>query len=53
MQGWLEGFTFRIHLGFGLFLLTIAGSVLIAFLTVGFRAFKAAIANPVVSLRDE
>jgi putative ABC transport system permease protein len=53
MQSWLEGFSFRIHLGAGLFLIAIAGSMLIALITVGYRAFKAAVANPVISLRDE
>jgi putative ABC transport system permease protein len=53
MQKWLEGFTFRIQMGAGLFLFAIAGSMLIAWLTVGYRAFKAAIANPVISLRNE
>jgi len=53
MHRWLEGFAFRIHLGIGIFLLAIAGSILIAWLTVGYRAFKAAMANPVKSLRTE
>ncbi|HZE84044.1 MAG TPA: ABC transporter permease [Puia sp.] len=53
MQRWLEGFVFRIRLGFGIFLLAIAGSLLIAWLTVAYRAFKAAMANPVKSLRTE
>ena len=53
MQNWLEGFAFRIRLGIGIFLLAIGGSVLIAWLTVGYKAYKAAVANPVNSLRSE
>ena len=53
MQRWLEGFSFRIQPGVGLFLIAITGSMFIALITVGYRAFKAAVANPVISLRDE
>jgi len=53
MQQWLDGFTYRITLGPGLFLLSIAASVLIAWLTVGYKAVQAALTNPVKSLRSE
>jgi hypothetical protein len=53
MQRWLEAFSFRIQLGFGLFLIAITGSMMIALITVAYRSFKAAVANPVISLRDE
>ena len=53
MHGWLENFTFRISIGAGIFILTIVASVSIAWITVGYRAFRAAMANPVKSLRSE
>lgn len=53
MNGWLQSFAFKIRMPYGLFLLAGALGLLIAFLTVGFQAIKAAIANPVKSLRTE
>jgi len=53
MRGWLEGFAYRIHPGVGLFLLAMMVSVAIAWGTVGYRAFKAAVANPAKALRSE
>jgi ABC-type antimicrobial peptide transport system permease subunit len=53
MHGWLENFTFRISIGAGIFIITIAISVSIAWITVGYQAFRSAIANPVKSLRAE
>jgi hypothetical protein len=53
MHQWLEGFAFRIRLGAGIFVLAIIGSVLIAWATVGYQAFRAAVANPVKALRTE
>ncbi len=53
MHGWLENFSFRISIGSGIFILTIVASVSIAWITVGYRAFRAAMANPVKSLRAE
>jgi ABC-type antimicrobial peptide transport system permease subunit len=53
MQQWLQQYTFRITLGAWFFIATIAGSLVIAWLTVGYTAIKAAMANPVKSLRTE
>ena len=53
MNGWLQNFVYRIHMGWGVFLLAIAASLVIAWITVGYRAVKAALANPVKSLRSE
>jgi ABC-type antimicrobial peptide transport system permease subunit len=53
MTQWLRDFEFRIQLGAGIFLLAIAGSVLIAWITVGYRAIRAALTNPVKSLKSE
>ena len=53
MKQWLENFTYRINLGVSIFLLAILFSIVIAWLTVGWRAIRAARANPVKSLRTE
>lgn len=53
MQQWLQEFQFRTHLGLGVFLGAIIGSLGVAWVTVGYRAFKAASMNPSKSLRTE
>jgi len=53
MHEWLQDFTYRITIGPGIFILAIISSVIIAWLTVGYKAVRAALANPVKSLRSE
>ncbi|HJS54828.1 MAG TPA: FtsX-like permease family protein [Chitinophagaceae bacterium] len=53
MSKWLEDFAYRINIGWWVFILAGIIAVVIAFATVGFQALKAAIANPVKSLRTE
>jgi len=53
MHKWLQNYTYRIPLSASIFLLAIVSSIIIAWITVGQRAIKAAIANPVKSLRTE
>jgi putative ABC transport system permease protein len=50
---WLEGFAYRISISFWVFIFAGMAAILIAFFTVGFQAIKAAMANPVESLRTE
>ncbi len=50
---WLEDFAFRINIGCTAFLISGAAAILIALITVSFQAMKAAVANPVKSLRTE
>ena len=50
---WLQDFAFRIHIGWTVFIISGGAAILIALLTVGFQAIKAAVANPVKSLRTE
>jgi ABC-type antimicrobial peptide transport system permease subunit len=50
---WLQDFAFRIHIGWTVFAIAGATALLIALITVSFQAIKAAIANPVKSLRTE
>jgi len=53
MNAWLVNFAYRIDLGVGIFLIAILASMLLAWMTVGYKAIKAALANPVKSLRSE
>ena len=50
---WLRDFKYAIHPGPGLFLVGLLFSCLIAVIAVGYRSLKAAIANPINSLRSE
>lgn len=53
MHQWLQDYTYRITPGVSIFLSAVIGSVVIAWITVGYRAVRAALANPVKSLRTE
>jgi putative ABC transport system permease protein len=53
MHQWLQQYTYRIPMGAGFFVMTLVASIIIAWLTVGYTAVKAALANPVNSLRTE
>ncbi len=50
---WLQNFAYRIQIGWEVFALAGAFSIMIAFFTVSFQSIKTAIANPVKSLRTE
>ena len=53
MNKWLEDFAYRIHISWWMFVLVGATAILIALITTGFQAVKAAMTNPVKSLRTE
>ncbi len=53
MNKWLEDFAYRVNIGWWVFALAGSVALLIALITVSFRAVKAALANPVKSLRTE
>ncbi|MCW3109884.1 MAG: FtsX-like permease family protein [Segetibacter sp.] len=53
MYKWLQDFAYRINIGWTVFVLAGLSASMIALLTVSFQAIKAAIANPVKSLRTE
>ncbi len=53
MQQWLKDFAYRIDMQWWMFIAAGAIAVLIAFLTVSGQAIRAALANPVKSLRSE
>lgn len=53
MSDWLEDFAYRIEIPWWLFALAGLFTLCSMLIVVGFRTFKAAVANPVDSLRDE
>jgi putative ABC transport system permease protein len=53
MNKWLENFAYRISMDWWIFLIAGAAAMTIALITVCFQAIKAAIANPVKTLRSE
>ncbi|WP_291868025.1 ABC transporter permease [Maribacter sp.] len=53
MQNWLESFAYRIEINWRVFAIAGLAAIGIALITVSFQAIKAALANPVKSLRTE
>jgi hypothetical protein len=53
MQAWLEEFAYKIDLSWWVFALIALAAIGIALLTVGYQSIKAALRNPVKSLRTE
>lgn len=53
VKNWLQGYAFRVDMHWSYFVLPFVMILFIALLTVSFQSIKAAIANPVKSLRTE
>jgi putative ABC transport system permease protein len=53
MNNWLKDFPYRVNISWWIFGIAIVAALLIAFITVSFQSIKAAITNPVKSLRTE
>jgi len=53
MNKWLQDFAYRISIGWWVFIVAGALAIIVAFVTIGFQAIKAGIANPIKSLRTE
>jgi len=53
MSKWLQNFAYRINIAWTTFILSAGVALLIALLTVSYKSIKAAVANPVESLRYE
>ena len=53
MYKWLQDFAYRIHISIWVFVLAGICAMAIALLTISFQSIKAAVANPVKSLRSE
>jgi putative ABC transport system permease protein len=53
MNQWLKNFAYRRDIGIGIFFLSAVLALVIALLTVSYQSIKAALADPVESLRYE
>jgi putative ABC transport system permease protein len=53
MDKWLQDFAYRVDISWWIFALAGIVAIVIALLTVGYQSIKAALANPVKSLRTE
>jgi len=53
MHSWLQNYKYRIEISWWIFLAAGISAILIALITISFQSIKAAIANPVKSLRTE
>lgn len=53
LNDWLQNYTYRIQMGADVFVLAIGIAIVLTLLTVSFQAIKAALMNPVKSLRNE
>jgi len=53
MEHWLEGFAYRVNIDLTIFLYAGTGLLLITILTISFQALRAALADPVKSLKME
>ena len=53
MNEWLQGFTYKVHISWWLYLLAGMAAIVIALVTVSFQSIKAAFVNPVTALRSE
>ena len=52
MKSWLEGFAYRVHITAGIFVVAGMTILLITVLTISYHTLKAAVSNPVKSLRS-
>lgn len=53
MNKWLQDFAYRININWWVFILSAGTAIVIALITISYQAIKAAVANPVKSLRTE
>jgi ABC-type antimicrobial peptide transport system permease subunit len=53
MHQWLQDYVYRINISWSLFAISGLAAIIIALLTISFQAIKAAIANPIKSLKTE
>ncbi len=53
MSNWVADYAYRIEISWWIFVISIAGALAITLVTVSFQAIKAAIVNPIKSLRTE
>jgi putative ABC transport system permease protein len=53
MNQWLQGFAYRTAISWWVFATTVSGAILITAIAVGYQTIRAALVNPIKSLRSE
>ncbi|HTB23819.1 MAG TPA: FtsX-like permease family protein [Puia sp.] len=53
MNDWLSSFAYQVHIGADIFIISAGSIILITLIAISFKSVKAAVANPVTSLRSE
>jgi putative ABC transport system permease protein len=53
LNGWLQNYQYRTDIGWGVFAIAMGLALMITILTVSYQAIKAALANPVIALRND
>ena len=53
MNEWLQAFAYRVDIGWSVFIIAGLLAIIIALVTISFQAIKAALSNPIKSLRTE
>ena len=53
MHNWLQNYAYRIEISWWIFIVAAALAIVIALFTISFQAIRAALSNPVKSLRTE
>ncbi|WP_104384870.1 ABC transporter permease [Sphingobacterium sp. HMA12] len=53
MHRWMDNFAYHITLDWWVFIVAGSGALLVSFITISFQTIKAAVTNPIDSLRDE
>ena len=53
MHDWLHGFAYHVKIEWWVFIVACLLSVIISFVTIGYQSLKAALMNPVISLKSE
>jgi ABC-type antimicrobial peptide transport system permease subunit len=53
LKNWLQKYDYRVNIGVSVFIVSAMVAILITVITISFQAIRAAIANPVKSLRTE
>jgi putative ABC transport system permease protein len=53
LQSWLQNFSYRVEISGWIFIAVSGAAILITLVTVSYQAIRAAMANPVKSLRSE
>jgi len=53
MHRWMDNFAYHITLDWWIFIIAGSSALLVSFITISFQTVKAAVTNPIDSLRDE